>query len=112
MVLQIPELLEPDIGYIDNVGAHGDGHLGVFAIKELGAEGHIKTREVLVEGEESEKTGLGLAVCLRIGKGRLGSFALVLADGLGVEVLDFEDVEGNTPTITAACPLGILQQEE
>lgn len=64
VALEVPELLEADTGDVDNVGAHGDGHVGVVAIRQLCAEWLVEARQVLVESEETQQAGRGLAVRL------------------------------------------------
>lgn len=51
VLLQVPELLETDARDVDDVGAQRDGDFGVFAVEELGAEGHVEASQVLVESE-------------------------------------------------------------
>lgn len=64
MAFEVPKLLEADTGDVDNVGAHGDGHVGVVAIRQLRAKGLVEARQVLVEGEETQQAGRRLAVRL------------------------------------------------
>lgn len=106
--LQVPELLQANTRDIYHVVAHGDGHLWHVPVLELRAEGHVEAREVLVEGEQAEHTGRGLTVGVGFAEGGLGALLLVLADGLVVEGLDFEDVEGDATSIATAGPLGVL----
>lgn len=110
MLLQIPELLQSDARDVDNIGAQGDGNFGELAVEELGAEGHVETGQVLVQGKQSQETVWRLAVGLGLGESARCADLLILVDGLGVECLDFKDVEGDSATVATTCPLGILKK--
>lgn len=95
MRLEVPELAERDARDVDDVGGQGDGcGGGVRAVGKLGAQRLGEAGEVLVQSEEAQELGRGLAVGDGLGGVRFGGF-FVGRDGLGVEVADLEEVEGD-----------------
>lgn len=107
--LEVPELPEGNAGDVDDVGGERDGcGGGVRAVGELGAERLGEAGEVLVEGEQAQELGRGLPVGDGLGGVRLGGF-FVGGHGLGVEVADLEEVEGDASVFDItmlAWPLG------
>lgn len=107
MCAQVPELLKPDVGDIDNVVGLCDWRSWKVAVGEDGGEGHDEAGKVFVEGEKAEKFGCGLAVALSIGFGGLRIF-LICRHGLGVQVGDFENVDWDAATVATTGPLWVL----
>ena len=68
---QIPELLQSNVGDINNVVGLCDWCSWEIAVGEDGAEWHDEAREVFVKGEETEEFWCGLAVGFGFGFGVL-----------------------------------------
>lgn len=106
VALEVPELLQADARDIDNVCAQGDGGVVEVAVLQLRREGLVEAGEVLVEGEQAQQALRGLAVPLGLAEGLLAGL-LVGGDGLGVEVLDLEEVQRDAAAVAAAGPLRV-----
>lgn len=108
VALEVPELLEADAADINNVGGEGDRGARVLAVGQLGAQGLGEAGQVLVEGEEADQLGRRV----HRGRGRRGLGVglvdgfLVGRDGLGVEVADLEEVEGDA-AVGEACKVSM-----
>ena len=80
---QIPELLQTDIGDINNVVGLCDWRSWKVAICENGAEWHDEAGEVFVEREEAEELWCGLAIGFGFTLSVL-CILLICGHGLGV----------------------------
>ena len=105
MSLEIPELLEPYAADVYNIVALRYGCLGVGPVEE-GAERNDVSHERFVHGEEAE------ILDSDFGRGgeRFGKVLLVGRNGLGVEVGDFEEEDGDAALVAPAEPLRILSR--
>lgn len=108
VALEIPELPEADARDVDDVGAQRDRGFVVRPVGQVGAQRLGEAREVLVQGEQAEELGRRVAVCLGVASEGVCCRLLVAGDGLGVEVLDLEEVKGDAAFISPASPLGVL----
>lgn len=110
VTLQVPELPQADPAHVDDVGAEGDGRARVLAVGELRAHGLGEAREVLVQREEAHHLGV-LALAAVLGRlhlaVRVGGALLVGGHGLGVEVADLEQVDGDAAAVPPARPLRV-----
>ena len=119
MRLEVPELLERNAVDVDDVGGQGDGcRGGVGAVGQLGAQRLGEAREVFVESEETKEFGGRLPVGDGLGGVRFGGF-FVGGHGLGVEVTDLEEVEGDASVLIVImsahgyiCTISLGEKEE
>jgi hypothetical protein len=109
VLLQIPELLQSNTGNVYDIGAQSDRNFGELAVEELGAEGHVETGQVLVQGKQSQEAVWRLSVGFGLGESAGCADLFILVNGLRVKCLDFKDIEGDSATVASACPLGILE---
>lgn len=106
--LEVPELPEADARDVDDVGAQRDGRLVVRPVRQVCAQRLGEAGEVLVQGEQPEQFGRRVPVRLGMAGEGVGRRLLVVGDGLGVEVLDLEQVERDAALVSPAGPLGVL----
>lgn len=104
---QVPKLLQANPRNIHDIIALCYGCSWMVAINERRAKWHHKTDQVLVEGKKSQELRRYVSICFGLTDGSLRRL-LVCSHCFRVQMLDFENVHGNTTTITSASPLGIL----
>lgn len=108
MALEIPELLEPDAADVDDIIRRDDGRLRVRSAQRR-AHRHDEAQEVLVQREQTQQTlGLGGRRLRFVGEVRFAQRFGVRGHVLGVQVFDFEDVDGDSAAVATAGPLGVL----
>lgn len=107
MSSQVPKLLYTHAGDIHDIITLRDRCSGELSIRQRRTQRHDEPREILIQREEAEEFGTGLAVGRGLGLGVFGGF-LVRRHGFRVEVFDFVYVYWDTATISSACPLGVL----
>jgi len=108
MRFQIPELCQPYVRDIDDVGGVCDWDFGIWSF-EGRAQRQDEIEQVVVQGKKRYE------LCRRV-KGlvvREGLFVLlgvflICLDVLAIEVLYHVDVEGYASSISMACPLRVL----
>lgn len=97
MRLEVPEHAYTDMRDVDDVGAQGNGGLGVFAIDAFGRQGLDEAGQVFVQRKQAQQLRRRLSIGLGLAVGGLGRL-LIVVDGFGVEVADLKDVDGDAPT--------------
>lgn len=107
VALQVPKLSQPNTTDINDIRRGHDRRLGIRS-RQLRAERHDETEQILVERKETQETRGDSRGLVRLRRGRMGYLGGIRGHGLAVEVSDGKDVDGDSATITTTSPLGIL----
>lgn len=107
VALQVPKLSQPNTTDINNIRRGHDRRLGIRS-RQLRAERHDETEQILVERKETQETRGNSRGLVRLRRGRVRHLGGIRGHGLAVEVSDGKDVDGDSATITTTSPLGIL----
>lgn len=106
VALEVPVSLQTNAADVDDICAESDGCARVLTVGELGAQRLGKARQVLIKGKQTHELGgcFGIVCGARVG----GCDRLFVGiDGLGVEVADLKEVDGNAALVATAGPLGV-----
>lgn len=108
MPLQIPELLQPNPAHIHDIRRRHDSCLRVRPFQHRTQRRH-EAEQVFVQREQSQQSlghGGGFLGFLRQIRG--GHGFVVGGHVFGVQMLDFENVDGDSAAVATAGPLGVL----
>lgn len=110
MTLQVPELLKSNATNVDDVGRCDNGGFRVRT-RKLRAQRHNEVEEVLVKSEQTQETLRNRGGLVRLGRrGRRGHGLVVCGHVLAVQMLDLENIDGNTAAVSTTGPLRILDK--